>query len=428
MSYICTATGVHFDPVHPDPDKISIKDIAHSLAYLCRGGGHSRIFYSVAQHCIACAREAAQRGLSERIQLGCLLHDAAEAYIQDVTRPLKEVLPEYCAIENGLQQCIYNHFLTLPLSDEELQTVKDIDDDMLDLEFHQIMPEDLGGRYMNIVSNPVCKEENPSEIALQYEAFAADLLVRIRGTQIHAPALRPETGLVRQDEFQRKLARVLGMFAQGESAKKGAEASDSGRNAEASFGDASDSPYADRSYAGTETPLSAEDDSDDEDARADNITARADRGDGSRNSEAPEEDTAAITDGTPGQAGEKTGSRPSIEEVARILTNAVNARDKAEKEKAGPLSGEDAGILSDDESGTYDDTDAEVSSDAGTEAKDTDAQADDADDDGMEMKRAYVVHMLQDGYDPTNIAYFCGVSEDYVRALAKTLGIDIHNH
>lgn len=351
MSYICTASGVHFDPVHPDPDKISIKDIAHSLAFLCRGGGHSRIFYSVAQHCIACAREAAQRGLSERIQLGCLLHDAAEAYIQDVTRPLKEVLPEYCAIENGLQKCIYNHFLTLPLSDEELQTVKDIDDDMLDLEFHQIMPEDLGGRYMNIVSNPVCKEENPSEIALQYEAFAADLLVRIRGTQIHAPALRPETGLVQQDEFQRKLARVLGMFAQGESAKK---------------------------------------------------------------------DAAAITDGTPDQVREKTGSRPSIEEVARILTNAVNAKARADERQSGQQ--DDA----DDTISSATDVEEDIS-DGGAEASD-DLSDEGSDDDGMEMKRAYIVHMLQDGYDPTNIAYFCNVDEDYVRAIAKAMGLDTNDN
>ena len=75
MSSIKTYTGVMFDPVHPEAERIDILDIAHALSMLCRANGHFRSFYSVGQHCINCAREAKARGYSERVQLACLLHD-----------------------------------------------------------------------------------------------------------------------------------------------------------------------------------------------------------------------------------------------------------------------------------------------------------------------------------------------------------------
>lgn len=80
-SYITTYTRKRFDPVHPDPEGIIIEDIAHALSLLCRGNGHVTTFWSVGQHCICCAKEAAGRGLSNRIVLACLLHDASECYM-----------------------------------------------------------------------------------------------------------------------------------------------------------------------------------------------------------------------------------------------------------------------------------------------------------------------------------------------------------
>jgi len=93
MSTITTYTGIRFDPIHPDAELLNIADIAHALAMLCRAGGHCKDFYSVGQHSINCAREAEARGLSQKIRLGCLLHDASEAYLSDVTRPVKAELP-----------------------------------------------------------------------------------------------------------------------------------------------------------------------------------------------------------------------------------------------------------------------------------------------------------------------------------------------
>ena len=71
--YITTYTGLHFRPTEPDSDLIRIQDIAHALSLICRGNGHVQTFWSVGEHCICCAKEAAARGFSERMILACLL-------------------------------------------------------------------------------------------------------------------------------------------------------------------------------------------------------------------------------------------------------------------------------------------------------------------------------------------------------------------
>ena len=89
---IMTYSRVLMDPLDARPDQILIEDIAHSLSLMTRANGHCRQFYSVAQHSINCALEARNLGLSPRVQLACLLHDAAEAYIADIPRPVKHRL------------------------------------------------------------------------------------------------------------------------------------------------------------------------------------------------------------------------------------------------------------------------------------------------------------------------------------------------
>ena len=110
MSQIKTYTGIMFDPIRPFEEGMRIEDIAHSLSMLCRANGHFHTFHSVGQHCINCMNEARARGLSELVQLACLLHDGSEAYLSDVTRPVKEELPKYKEIEAPLQNMIPLNF------------------------------------------------------------------------------------------------------------------------------------------------------------------------------------------------------------------------------------------------------------------------------------------------------------------------------
>lgn len=134
-----TYTGTMFDPLNPKPDQIDSRDIAHALSMLCRANGHFKTFYSVGQHCVNCMQEAAAKGYSRKVQLACLLHDASEAYLSDVTRPVKHELPQYLEIEKPLQEAIWNKYLPEPMTPEERKQVQEIDDAMLYHEFLALM-------------------------------------------------------------------------------------------------------------------------------------------------------------------------------------------------------------------------------------------------------------------------------------------------
>lgn len=131
MGTITTYSGHEFDPIKPDIECLDIRDIAHALSMTCRGNGHVKQFYSVGQHCLMCAKEAAARGYSNRVVLGCLLHDASEAYMSDVPRPFKEMLPEYVQLEEKLIDLVYTRFLGSTLTEEEKELVRKVDDDVL---------------------------------------------------------------------------------------------------------------------------------------------------------------------------------------------------------------------------------------------------------------------------------------------------------
>lgn len=138
-SYIHTYSGKKFYPLDPRIEDIDINDIAHALSLMTRANGHYKYFYSVGQHSINCYREAVARGYSRDVQLACLLHDGSEAYLSDITRPVKGHLDKYKLIEKNLQDIIYKKYLNRVLNDEEKYIVKLIDDCILHFEFIELM-------------------------------------------------------------------------------------------------------------------------------------------------------------------------------------------------------------------------------------------------------------------------------------------------
>lgn len=172
MSYITTVTGIHFYPLNPNPKDIDIEDIAHALSLICRANGHFRHFYSVAQHCIACAEEAIERGYSPEVILGCLLHDASEAYLCDVTRPVKKHIPQYLQAEEKLQEVIWKRFIGRELTDTEKNQIFEIDDDILSMEFHLLMPEDLNEDYRKLQGSYTCEYQDPQEVRTRFIQMA----------------------------------------------------------------------------------------------------------------------------------------------------------------------------------------------------------------------------------------------------------------
>lgn len=129
--WIQTYTGNKFYPLDPRPEEIYIFDIAHALSMLCRYGGHCQEFYSVAEHSILVSENC-----SPENALWGLLHDASEAYLVDVPRPIKALLPGYKEIESQVTWTIAQKFgLSWPMPDE----VKRIDDAMLVTEKDPLM-------------------------------------------------------------------------------------------------------------------------------------------------------------------------------------------------------------------------------------------------------------------------------------------------
>lgn len=166
MNYITTYNKIHFTPLSPNPDDILIEDIAHALSLLCRANGHFPTFHSVAQHCIECYMEAKMRGLSERVALACLLHDASEAYLADITRPVKKNLEDYKQIENRLLDAIFKKYLG-GLTNIEAEQVKEIDNTLLYYEFYHFMEEELLEK-PPIASSPDFRERSFKEVENEY--------------------------------------------------------------------------------------------------------------------------------------------------------------------------------------------------------------------------------------------------------------------
>ena len=142
MSYILTYRKKEFYPLKPKSEDIDIVDIAHALSLLCRANGHFKHFYSVGQHSLNCAYEAIARRCSQNVVLGCLLHDASEAYLSDITRPVKKHLHKYLEVEEVLQNKIFEKWIP-NLSEDEKNQIFEIDDAILYYEFINLFGEKI---------------------------------------------------------------------------------------------------------------------------------------------------------------------------------------------------------------------------------------------------------------------------------------------
>lgn len=111
--WIQTYTGRQFWPIDPRVEDVTIEDIAHALSHQCRYSGHTEKFYSVAEHCVRVSI-----CVPVEFALWGLLHDATEAYLIDLPRPLKRYEPigePYRDAEARLQKVICAAFgLTYP--------------------------------------------------------------------------------------------------------------------------------------------------------------------------------------------------------------------------------------------------------------------------------------------------------------------------
>lgn len=104
-NFIVTNSGKRFYYENIVPDNIDIKDIAHALSNICRYGGHIKKFYSVAQHSVIVSELVPQE-----YKLAALLHDASEAYLNDIVSPAKRMLGDYIKLEKSITSIIDDKF------------------------------------------------------------------------------------------------------------------------------------------------------------------------------------------------------------------------------------------------------------------------------------------------------------------------------
>jgi hypothetical protein len=129
-SFIQTYSGRKFNFLDPDPETITIVDIAHALSQTCRFGGHTSKFYSVADHSVNVARLLAWEGYSIATIEAGLFHDSAEAFLGDMVTPLKRMLPQYAEMEKRITNIIHRKF-AIDLSDVGFDAIKQADEILL---------------------------------------------------------------------------------------------------------------------------------------------------------------------------------------------------------------------------------------------------------------------------------------------------------
>lgn len=129
--WIQTFTGKAVYPLDVRAGDVDIVDVAHALGMLCRYGGHARFFYSVAEHCVLLSN-----AVPPHLAYAALMHDAAEAYLVDVPRPIKGELGRYREIEADIMVAVCASY---GMSPAELREVSDYDTRILTDERRQVM-------------------------------------------------------------------------------------------------------------------------------------------------------------------------------------------------------------------------------------------------------------------------------------------------
>ena len=130
---IMLSSGNYFDLLDPAGSRFQLRDIAQGLGNACRFAGQCSSFYSVAEH-----SWHASFLVPQSLAFAALMHDAAEAFIGDVTRPLKSLLPAYKDIEREIERVIAERFALADLCSHPI--VKTVDLRLLAAEQAAMMP------------------------------------------------------------------------------------------------------------------------------------------------------------------------------------------------------------------------------------------------------------------------------------------------
>ena len=206
VSYIETYTGRAFFPLEPSGNDVSVIDIAHHLSQQCRYSGATQWFYSTAQHCCLLADYVQSKGGSPLDCYQMLMHDAPEAYLVDMPRPVKQFMPQFRvwdkAINNVIREWLGLGDLPIPpwqddldsriIVDERAQVMSDSGNDW----GHDLEP-------LGVVIEPWVSAMAEQQFLMRYATYSKKLF----GTHQY---LRSGWGLSTDCEFKEFPFKTLG--------------------------------------------------------------------------------------------------------------------------------------------------------------------------------------------------------------------------
>ncbi len=196
--WIMTSRGRMFYPLEPRAEDVDIRDIAHALGAVNRFNGHTSEPYSVAQHSILVSLQF--DGDGPDMALLALLHDASEAYLCDVPRPLKQTpaFASYREAEARLEAVIFDVFglSELAQSPDAVARLKAVDRRMLRTEQAQLMPPPAAGEVrddgapFNVLIDPWDARTSTLSFLLRFHtlSLARGLPKSMKDAMVAAPA------------------------------------------------------------------------------------------------------------------------------------------------------------------------------------------------------------------------------------------------
>lgn len=160
VNWMQTYTGKRINPIKIKPEDICIEDIAHHLSLICRFNGACKFHYSVGQHSIYVAKL-----VSPGSRLPALLHDGAEAYLQDMVRGVKNLFKDFRLIEQSVQDVIYRW---ANLENIKMKEIKQADSAMLAAEAVQLMGNTDGWYLPEPPANIMVRKYTPEEVEQEF--------------------------------------------------------------------------------------------------------------------------------------------------------------------------------------------------------------------------------------------------------------------
>lgn len=182
-SFLVTHSGIAFDPANPRVDQIDLLDIAHALAQQARYAGHASGRISTAEHSVLVSRL-----VPRPYALWGLLHDAAEAYLNDLPRAVKRLLPDYLPLERRVMACVARRF-ALESTDGDLPIcVRAADDEIAHLE-SALLARPFDAQTLMAYPHPTGASRHLRVQGLDWEAAKQLFLDRFTEITGDAPAL-----------------------------------------------------------------------------------------------------------------------------------------------------------------------------------------------------------------------------------------------